>query len=108
MTIFSNLALLRSFVSIAESGSISAAARNLGTTQPTLSRQLAQLESECGSVLLRRDTHRMHLTDMGAKVLADARAMLAMAEECERRLRADQTTLVGHVRFFSPSTLGRA
>lgn len=108
MTIFSNLALLRSFVSIAESGSISAAARNLGTTQPTLSRQLAQLESECGSVLLRRDTHRMHLTDMGAKVLADARAMLAMAEECERRLRADQTTLVGHVRFFSTIDFGQS
>ena len=108
MTIFSNLALLRSFVSIAESGSISAAARNLGTTQPTLSRQLAQRESECGSVLLRRDTHRMHLTDMGAKVLADARAMLAMAEECERRLRADQTTLVGHVRFFSTIDFGQS
>ena len=64
MTIFSNLALLRNFVSIAESGSISAAARNLGLTQPTLSRQLAQIEAECGTALLRRDTHRMHLTDM--------------------------------------------
>ena len=108
MTIFSNLALLRSFVSIADSGSISAAARNLGTTQPTLSRQLAQLEAECGTVLLRRDTHRMHLTDMGAKVLADARAMLALAEECEHRLRADQTTLTGHVRFFSTIDFGQS
>lgn len=108
MTIFSNLALLRSFVSIAESGSISAAARNLGTTQPTLSRQLAQLEVACGTVLLRRDTHRMHLTDMGAKVLADARAMLALAEECEYRLRADQTALKGHVRFFSTIDFGQS
>lgn len=108
MTIFSNLALLRSFVSIAESGSISAAARNLGVTQPTLSRQLAQLEAECGTVLLRRDTHRMHLTDMGAKILTDARAMLSMADECERRLRVDQTALMGHIRFFSTIDFGQS
>jgi len=107
MTIFSNLALLRSFASIAESGSISAAARNLGATQPTLSRQLAQLETECGTVLLRRDTHRMHLTDMGAKILVDARAMLNMADECERRLRVDQTALMGHIRFFSTIDFGQ-
>ena len=108
MTIFSNLALLRSFVSISESGSISAAARNMGLTQPTLSRQLAQIEAECGTALLRRDTHRMHLTDMGAKVLADARAMLNMAEECERRLRVDQTALMGHIRFFSTIDFGQS
>jgi len=108
MTIFANLALLRSFVSIAESGSISAAARILGSTQPTLSRHLAQLEEACGTVLLRRDTHRMRLTAMGTKVLADARAMLDMAEECERRLRVDQTALMGHIRFFSTLDFGQS
>jgi DNA-binding transcriptional LysR family regulator len=65
MTMFTDLTLLRGFVSIVDSGSISAAARHLHLTQSTLSRQLQSLEDQCGTVLLRRDTHRMRLTDTG-------------------------------------------
>jgi DNA-binding transcriptional LysR family regulator len=107
MSIFDDLSLLRAFVCIVESGSISAAARNLRLTQPTLSRQLGTLEQRCGTALLRRDTHRMNLTDTGHRVLADARAMVAMAAESEQRLRNDQTAIAGNIRLFSTIDFGQ-
>jgi len=101
MTIFSDLVLLKAFVTIVESGSISAAARRLNLAQPTLSRRLQTLEDQYGGVLLRRDTHRMHLTDAGHRFLDDAKALLTMADEAEQRLRSDQTALEGNIRIFA-------
>ena len=62
MTAFDDLSLLRAFVCIVECGSISAGARRLKIPQPTLSRYLRVLEEQCGTALLRRDTHAMSLT----------------------------------------------
>jgi DNA-binding transcriptional LysR family regulator len=107
MTMFTDLTLLRGFVLIVDSGSISAAARHLQLTQSTLSRQLQSLEDQCGSVLLRRDTHRMHLTDTGHRLLADARALLALAEESEQRLRNEQTAIEGNIRIFATIDFGQ-
>ena len=67
---FTDLRLLKGFVTIVESGSISAAARKLRVTQSWLSRQLRALEDQCGAALLRRDTHWMSLTDAGHRFLA--------------------------------------
>ena len=108
MTMFTDLTLLRGFVSIVDSGSISAAARNLHLTQSTLSRRLQSLEDQCGSVLLRRDTHRMRLTDTGHRLLADARALLALAEESEQRLRNEQTAVEGNIRIFATIDFGQS
>jgi DNA-binding transcriptional LysR family regulator len=104
---FENLALLRSFVSIVECGSISAGARQLRITQPTLSRQLQALEALCGTALLRRDTHRMSVTEPGKRLLADAKAILTQAEEADRRLRENYTTLSGHLRLFATFDIGQ-
>jgi DNA-binding transcriptional LysR family regulator len=101
MTAFEDLSLLRAFVSIVECGSISAGARRLKVTQPTLSRQLRALEEHCGAALLRRDTHAMSVTPIGQRLLVDARTMLAHAEEAEQRLREDQMELSGHLRLFA-------
>lgn len=106
MRAFEDLNLLRAFVCIVECGSISAGARRLRVSQPTLSRQLRTLEELCGTALLRRDTHRMSVTETGRRLLADATAMLAHAEEADRRLRADHTTLSGHLRLFATMDLG--
>ncbi|HWD91390.1 MAG TPA: LysR family transcriptional regulator [Verrucomicrobiae bacterium] len=106
MRAFEDLNLLRAFVCIVECGSISAGARRLRISQPTLSRQLRTLEELCGSALLRRDTHRMSVTETGRRLLADATAILAHAEEADRRLREDQTTLSGHLRLFGTMDLG--
>jgi DNA-binding transcriptional LysR family regulator len=89
MTAFDDLSLLRAFVGIVECGSISAGARRLKMPQPTLSRHLRALEERCGGALLRRDTHRMSLTQTGQRLLADAQALLAHAEEADQRLRED-------------------
>jgi DNA-binding transcriptional LysR family regulator len=108
MTAFDDLALLRAFVCIVECGSISAGARRLKISQPTLSRYLRVLEERSGSALLRRDTHAMSLTPTGQRLLKDAQTMLAHAEEATQRLREDQTTLSGHLRLFATINLGQS
>ena len=107
MKAFEDLRLLRAFVCIVECGSISAGARRLRISQPTLSRQLRTLEELCGTALLRRDTHRMSVTETGQRLLADAKAILAHAEEADRRLHEDHTTLGGHLRLFATFDLGQ-
>lgn len=107
MTPFEDLTLLRAFVAIVECGSISAGARQLKVSQPTLSRQLRALEELSGTILLRRDTHRMSVTETGQRLLADARALLTQAEEADRRLRENHTTLSGHLRLFATVDLGQ-
>ena len=108
MTIFDDLTLVRAFVAIVESGSISAAARNLNLTQPTLSRYLKNLEDSCGTELLYRDTHRMQLSLAGQQFLEDARSVLALAEEAQNRLHQNQTTIEGHIRLFSTIDFGQS
>jgi DNA-binding transcriptional LysR family regulator len=108
MTAFSDLSLLKAFVTIVESGSISAAARTLHLSQPTLSRQLSTLEAQCGAPLLRRDTHRMSLTQIGHQFFSDAQAMLALAEEAQQRLHGDQSRLAGNIRLFATIDFGQS
>src|SRR6266852_7071340 len=100
MTAFEDLSLLRAFVCIVESGNISAGARRLKIPQPTLSRYLRTMEEHCGAALLRRDTHRMRMTETGHRLLVDARAMLALADDAEQRLYEDQTVLRGQLLVF--------
>jgi len=107
MRAFEDLTLLRAFISIVECGSISAGARRLRISQPSLSRQLRSLEELCGTALLRRDTHRMSVTETGQRLLADAKAMLVQAEMADRRLREDYTTLSGNLRLFATVDTGQ-
>ena len=65
------------------------------------------LEKRRGAVLLRRDTHRMTLTEAGRRMLGDARAMLAFAEEAEQRVRNDQTELRGHLGLLATVDFGQ-
>jgi DNA-binding transcriptional LysR family regulator len=108
MTVYDDLSLLRAFVCIVESGNITAAARKLQVTQPTLSRYLQTLEERCGTVLLLRDTHRMHLSSAGHQFLEEARSLLTMAEEAEQRRLNDQAILRGHIRLFSTIDFGQS
>ena len=57
--------LLRAFLEVAVSGSMSQAARSLGSSQPTLSRQIAQLEAQLGQALFERTTRGVRLTEAG-------------------------------------------
>lgn len=102
-----DLQLLRAFVRIVECGGISAAARTLNTTQPTLSRQLRQLERATGIPLLRRDTRTMNLTDAGRRLFEDARGILDLAEQAGQRLRDEKDMLRGHLRVVAVVDLGQ-
>jgi DNA-binding transcriptional LysR family regulator len=71
---------LKAFLETAETGSLSAAARKLGLTQPTLSRQVAAIEQQMGVTLFERVGKAMALTPTGLDLLEHARAMGAAAE----------------------------
>ena len=70
----------RGFLATAETGSLSAAARKLGLTQPTLSRQVAALEEELGVTLFERVGKKLALTDTGLELLDHARQMGTAAD----------------------------
>lgn len=73
--------LWRAFLETAETGSLSAAARKLGLTQPTLSRQVAAIERQLQVTLFERLGRSMALTNTGLALLEHARAMGAAAED---------------------------
>lgn len=75
---------LKSFVTVAECGSFTAAASHLGVSQPTISTHLRMLEEELGQSLLQRNAKRVRLTESGAKVYEQAQAMLAMHDRMLR------------------------
>lgn len=68
-------AKIRAFLATSEAGSLSGAARVLGTTQPTVGRQIAALERELGVLLFQRLGKSLHLTQPGAELLEHAKAM---------------------------------
>jgi DNA-binding transcriptional LysR family regulator len=72
------------FLAIAETGSLSAAAKRLLVTQPTVSRRLAELEGAVGEPLFDRSVEGTSLTSFGERMLAPARRMAEEAGELER------------------------
>src|ERR1043166_2900148 len=93
---------LRYFVSVAEALSFTKAAQQLHTAQPSLTRQIKDLEEELGVRLLNRTKQQVTLTDEGRSFLADAKRLLTLAAETVesvRRLRSGDTRAlnVGYV-----------
>src|SRR6266436_4269360 len=90
---------LRYFVAVAEEGSVSLAAqRRLHTAQPSLSRQIRDLETEVGAQLLVRSVRGIELTPAGRAFLDHARLALsqveAAGEAARRAAHPEQRTLV--------------
>jgi LysR family hca operon transcriptional activator len=80
---------LRYFVAVAEEGSLTVAAeRRLHTAQPSLSRQIRDLEHEVGAALLTRNARGIELTPAGSAFLEHARLALAQAEAATAAARA--------------------
>ncbi len=75
-----NLALLRSFVSLAETGSFQDAAARLSIAQPTLSQHIKKLEQDLGVVLIERSHAGSRSTRHGERLLPYARSLLRTAE----------------------------
>jgi DNA-binding transcriptional LysR family regulator len=102
------LELLQTFVRIIDAGSLSAAAAQLGTTQPTVSRRLRALESALGLQLLQRSTHRMKLTEDGERCLVLARGVLDSWQELDGTLRGAAAEPEGLLRVVVPHAFGQA
>jgi DNA-binding transcriptional LysR family regulator len=98
---------MRLFVRIAETRSLSTAARSLGISQPSASRQLKQLESLLGVQLVRRSTHDLALTNSGSRFLEDARVMLADWETSIDTLTKEREELRGPIRVAVPIAVGQ-
>ena len=88
---------VRAFLVTVEEGSLSSAARALGTTQPTLGRQIAALEKELGIALFERVDNRLKPTPGGLELLEQARAMGVAASELSLRASGQSTSLEGSV-----------
>jgi LysR family transcriptional regulator for bpeEF and oprC len=101
------LGALRTFIRVAESGSFSAVAREIGATQPAVSRQIAALEEHLGARLIQRTTRSLTLTEDGRDLLGHARRVLDAGEETEAAIGRRRTSPAGLVRLATPVTLGR-
>ena len=89
--------LARAFLVTAEEGSLSAAARALGLTQPTLSRQVAGLEEELGVALFERVGRGLELTPGGAELLEQVRAMGDAAVNLKLAAVGQSDTIKGNI-----------
>ncbi|MER6014334.1 LysR family transcriptional regulator [Streptomyces bluensis] len=76
---------LRYFVAVAEELHFGKAAQRLGIAQPPLSRTITQLERRLGTALLERNSRKVTLTEAGAVLLAEGRAILSAVTAAERR-----------------------
>jgi DNA-binding transcriptional LysR family regulator len=92
-------ALLRVFVAVAHAGSLSRAAQGLGSSQPTLSRQISALEAQVGSALFERTRRGLRLTEAGAALLVPAQRMQQHAREWSLAAAGRAQSLAGTVRL---------
>ena len=99
--------LIQTFVRIVQAGSLSAAAAQMGTTQPTVSRRLQQLERSLGVRLLQRSTHAMKLTEDGERCFERAKDLLAGWEAFETDLRGAGVEASGSLRVVVPHAFGQ-
>lgn len=87
----------RHFLAVAESGTLSAAARALGVTQPTVGRRIQELERRLRARLFDRLSHGYALTEIGESVLAQVRRLDQSFLDIERKISGQDETLSGKV-----------
>lgn len=91
------LRVLKYFITVAREESISAAADYLHMTQPTLSRQLKDLENELGKQLLIRGNRRITLTDDGILFRKRAEEIIDLVNKTEAEMTFDNETISGDI-----------
>ena len=97
---------LEYFVTVADEGSITAAAGRLHMSQPPLSTQLKLLEEELGVRLFERGSRSIRLTDAGKMLYQRARGILDMAADAEREVKDFGDGLQGSLRLGVISSAG--
>ncbi len=101
------LGAMEMFVRIVETGNFSAVARQLGTTQPTISKQLTALEKQLRTRLLNRSTRSLSLTEAGATYYERCRRIIDEVREAEGALGQLQSALTGTLHVNGSIALGQ-
>lgn len=88
---------LKSFISVAVHQSFSAAARELNTVQPAISRHIAMLEDELGVALFIRNSREVIITSAGEQLLHDAKQIIALADKAKDQVKRAQQGQMGEL-----------
>ncbi len=97
--------LVQAFLAVAETGSLSAAARQLGASQPTLGRQIRAIEAQLGADLFHRHPRGFDLTETGAALVAPAQAMRDAGNQIALVAAGQADRLEGSVRITASTVL---
>jgi len=98
---------MATFVRVVETGSFSAAARQLNVGQPAVSKTIAQLEARLQTSLLSRSTHGLTPTEAGLRFYERARTAIEEADEAELAARGAGLGLSGRLRVSAATTFAR-
>src|SRR6478752_7962776 len=101
------LLAMEMFVRVVETGSFSKAAREFNTTQPTVTKQVAAIESRLKARLLNRNTRGVSLTESGALYYEKCKSIVREAEEAESIVQLRQSQAQGLIRIGSSVAFGR-
>lgn len=94
------------FVRVAELGSFSAVAQQLGVARSVVTRQIAALEAHLGVKLMARSTRRLVLTSAGTAYLEKCRVILNLVEAAETGVAEERMTPRGNIRISVPLSFG--
>ena len=101
-----HLQAMRTFVRVAELGSFSAAAQQLGVARSVVTRQVAALERQLGAKLMVRSTRRLALTAAGTTYLEKCRVIVNLVEAAETDVAEDRAVARGKIRIGLPLSYG--
>lgn len=97
---------LRAFLRTVERGSVTAAARDLGVSQPAVTKHLRNLEQHVGARLLERSARLVRPTPQGQTLYELSRSALATIDSALEGVRRDMQTIEGPLRIHAPSCIG--
>ena len=96
---------LRTFVAVADAGSLTSAARELGIAASVVTKRIDQLESRVRSRLFTRSTRRVALTEMGLRYLSSARRLMHDYDEVLAEMRHSRQQIEGNIRIKVPTSM---
>lgn len=94
-----NLISLRYFITVAEYSSFTKASERLFVTQPTLSRQISDLEDELGAQLFVRSRHSLVLTAAGRRLLPEAKEIIKKCDSLSELVKHESNEITGSLRI---------
>src|SRR6266576_5215859 len=95
------------FVAAVETGSLAGAAKRLGCSSASISRQISAIERQFSVTLLARTTRRLALTDEGRAYYEHVKRIVSEVGDAERTLTAQAKTPHGLLRISAPTLMGR-